>query len=56
VIAQGTPKEVKKLKTITAAFLNGKEQIGVPRSRRKGSGKGLKLCNCSGHNLKNIDV
>ena len=43
VIAQGTPKEVKRLKTITAAFLNGKEQIGVPRSRRKGSGKVLKL-------------
>ena len=56
VIAQGTPKEVKKLKTITAAFLNGKEQISVPSSRRKGSGKSLKLRNCSGHNLKNIDV
>ncbi|MDG1823598.1 MAG: excinuclease ABC subunit UvrA [Flavobacteriaceae bacterium] len=56
VIAQGTPKEVKKLKTITAAFLNGKEQISVPSSRRKGSGKDLKLRNCSGHNLKNIDV
>ena len=56
VIAQGTPKEVKRLKTITAAFLNGKEKISVPSSRRKGSGKGLKLRNCSGHNLKNIDV
>ena len=56
VIAQGTPKEVKRLKTITAAFLNGKEQISVPTSRRKGSGKVLKLVNCSGHNLKNIDV
>ena len=56
VIAQGTPKEVKKLNTITAAFLNGKEQIIVPISRRKGSGKVLKLHNCSGHNLKNINV
>ena len=56
VIAQGTPKEVKKLKTITAAFLNGKEQIGVPSTRRKGNGKVLKLSNCRGHNLKNIDV
>jgi excinuclease ABC subunit A len=56
VIAQGTPKEVKRLKTITAAFLNGKEKISVPSSRRKGSGKSLKLRNCSGHNLKNIDV
>ena len=56
VIAQGTPNEVKKLKTITAEFLNGKEQISVPTSWRKGSGKYLKLRNCSGHNLKNIDV
>ena len=56
VIAQGTPEEVKRLKTITAAFLNGKEQISVPTSRRKGGDKVLKLVNCSGHNLKNINV
>ena len=56
IIAQGTPKEVKKLKTITAAYLNGEEKISVPRNRRKGNGKILKLRNCMGNNLKNIDV
>jgi len=56
VIAQGTPNEVKKLNTITAGFLNGKEKIILPEFRRKGSGKVLKLRNCSGHNLRNIDV
>ena len=43
VIAQGSPKEVKKLKTITAAFLNGKEHISVPDSRRKGIGRSTEI-------------
>ena len=56
VIAQGTPKKVKQLNTMTSAFLNGKEEISVPKKRRKGNGKSLKLTNCLGHNLKNISV
>ncbi len=56
IIAEGTPKEVKKSKTITAAFLNGKVKIEVPSKRRKGNGKRLTLTNCSGNNLKGIDV
>jgi excinuclease ABC subunit A len=56
IIAEGTPKEVKKSKTITAAFLNGKVKIEVPSKRRKGNGKRLSLTNCSGNNLKGIDV
>ena len=56
IIAQGTPKKVKQLNTMTAAFLNGKEEISVPKKRRKGNGKSLKLTKCQGHNLKNISV
>ena len=47
---------MKQLNTMTAAFLNGKEQISVPTSRRIGNGKSLKLFNCRGHNLKNVSV
>ena len=56
IIAQGTPKKVKQLNTMTSAFLNGKEEIRVPKKRRKGNGKSLKLTDCRGHNLKNISI
>ena len=56
IIAQGTPKKVKQLNTMTSAFLNGKEEISIPKKRRKGNGKSLKLTKCQGHNLKNISV
>jgi len=56
IIAQGTPKKVKLFNTMTSAFLNGKEEISIPKKRRKGNGKSLKLTNCRGHNLKNISV
>ena len=56
IIAQGTPKKVKRFNTMTSAFLNGKEEISIPKKRRKGNGKSLKLTNCRGHNLKNISV
>ncbi len=56
VIAQGSPKSFKKLTNTTASFLNGLEKIEIPKKRRKGNGNFLKLHNCSGNNLKNIDV
>jgi excinuclease ABC subunit A len=56
VIAQGDPKSFKQLSNTTALFLNGLEEIQVPQKRRKGNGKTLHLKNCSGNNLKNIDV
>ncbi len=56
IIAQGSPKKVKEFNTMTSAFLNGKEEISIPKKRRKGNGKSLKLTKCKGHNLKNISV
>lgn len=56
VIAQGPPKSFKKLTNTTASFLNGLKKIDIPKKRRKGNGNVLKLHNCSGNNLKNIDV
>lgn len=56
VMACGTPKEVMKGNSLTANYLNGKLEIEVPKKRRKGNGKSIKLTGCTGNNLKNIDV
>ncbi|MDK2771531.1 MAG: excinuclease ABC subunit UvrA [Flavobacterium sp.] len=56
IISQGTPKELLKENTITAQFMSGKMQIEVPKKRREGNGKILKLSGASGNNLKNVSV
>jgi excinuclease ABC subunit A len=56
VVAYGTPMDVKKLHTSTADYLNGKREIPVPGTRRKGNGESIVLEGCSGNNLKNITV
>ncbi len=57
VVAEGTPEEVMKNEnSITGQYLSGKKCIEVPKIRRKGTGKYLKIKKASEHNLKNIDV
>ncbi|UII22055.1 excinuclease ABC subunit UvrA [Fulvivirga ligni] len=56
VVAQGPPQEFLKQKSATAAYLNNQRQIEVPKERRKGSGKKLKLTGASGNNLKGVDL
>jgi excinuclease ABC subunit A len=56
IIAQGTPKEILKLDTPTAGYLNGKRVVPVPAERRKGNGKALELKGATGNNLKNVSV
>ncbi|MCL9809449.1 excinuclease ABC subunit UvrA [Flavobacterium luminosum] len=56
IISQGTPKQLLKEKTITAQFINGKMKIEVPKERRKGNGKSLKLIGATGNNLKNVSI
>ena len=56
VVAFGSPKEIMKNKnSITGKFLSGKEEIEIPKKRRKWN-KTLKLFGVKGNNLKNIDV
>ena len=56
VVAFGSPKEIMKNKnSITGKFLSGKEEIEIPKKRRKWN-KTLKLLGAKGNNLKNIDV
>lgn len=56
VVAQGKPKAMLKLNTLTADYLNGHLQIPIPAERRKGNGKVLELKGARGNNLKNVDV
>lgn len=57
IIAAGTPKEVMANKnSLTGRYLSGKEKIEVPKKRRKGNGKSLKIIKAKEHNLKNINV
>ena len=56
IISQGTPQELLKENTITAQFMSGKMKIEVPKTRREGNGKVLKLSGASGNNLKNVSV
>ena len=56
VVFQGTPQEMLKTDTITAQYLNGKQEIAIPEKRREGNGKSLILRGCTGNNLKHVDV
>ena len=56
VVFQGTPMELLKTDTMTAAYLKGTKLIEIPKERRKGNGKMIKLCGATGNNLKNVNV
>lgn len=57
ILAHGTPEEIKKdKKSITGAFLSGREKIAVPKNRRKGNGNFLSVIGATGNNLKNVSV
>ena len=56
IISKGTPKELLKENTITAQYMSGKMQIEVPKSRREGNGKSIKLSGATGNNLKNVSI
>ena len=56
IISKGTPKELLQENTITAQYLNGKMKIEVPKKRRDGNGKSIKLSGATGNNLKNVTI
>ncbi len=56
IISKGTPKELLKENTLTAAYLNGQKEIVIPKQRRKGNGEKLVLTGATGNNLKNVSV
>ena len=56
IISKGTPKELLTENTITAQYLNGKMKFEIPKKRRAGNGKFLKLSGATGNNLKNVSI
>ena len=56
IVAEGIPRELLKLNTLTSSYLNHHKQIAVPSERRKGNGKFLELKGAKGNNLKNVDT
>jgi len=56
IVAAGPPAEVLKTNSDTAAYLNGKKGIAIPKEIRKGNGKSIDLKGAKGNNLKNVSV
>lgn len=56
VVFAGTPQEMLESGTMTAAYLNGKNEIAIPAERRKGNGATLAIRGARGNNLKKVDV
>ena len=57
VVAEGTPKQIlAHPKSLTGAYLSGRKQVAVPKERRTGNGKSLKIIGARANNLKGIDV
>lgn len=57
VVWSGPPADMKNCEeSITAQYLSGKRKIDVPKFRRPGNGKSLKIIDASENNLKNIDI
>tara|TARA_B110000967_G_C18899511_1_gene573608 strand:- start:3546 stop:6371 length:2826 start_codon:yes stop_codon:yes gene_type:complete len=56
IVSEGTYKDLKKHKTLTADYLNETKRIEIPKKRRKGNGKKIILKGASGNNLKNVNV
>ncbi|MEE9407657.1 MAG: excinuclease ABC subunit UvrA [Polaribacter sp.] len=56
IVSAGTFEELKKQKTLTADYLTGRKEIAIPKTRREGNGKFIKLKGASGNNLKNVSV
>ena len=57
VVAEGTPAQIlAHPKSLTGAYLSGRKQVEVPKKRREGNGKSLKIVGAAANNLKRIDV
>lgn len=57
VVFAGTPEELlKDENSITGQYLSFRKEIKIPKTRREGNGKELKLIGCKENNLKNVTV
>ncbi len=57
IVCAGDANDIEACeKSITGQYLSGKKRVPVPKDRRSGNGKKLKVFGMSENNLKNIDV
>ncbi|WP_299674800.1 excinuclease ABC subunit UvrA [uncultured Tenacibaculum sp.] len=56
IVSKGSFEDLTKQQTLTADYIAKRKAIEVPKQRRKGNGKKIKLTGASGNNLKNVSV
>ena len=57
IVCAGKVEDIKSCKnSITGQYLSGKKSIPIPKKRRPGNGKFLKIIGAKHNNLKNINV
>ncbi len=57
IVVAGTQEEVMHCtESITGAYLSGRKAIEIPKARRKGNGKKVRIVKASQNNLKNVSV
>lgn len=56
IVSEGTFEDLKNHNTLTADYLTEKREIPIPKKRRKGNGKFIKISGATGNNLKNVSV
>ncbi len=57
VVAEGTPAEIQaNPKSVTGPWLSGDKHLPIPKQRRTGDGRTIRLVGAKAHNLQNITV
>ncbi|MDR0736537.1 MAG: excinuclease ABC subunit UvrA [Zoogloeaceae bacterium] len=57
IVAEGSPVEIAAHpESLTGAYLSGRRQIAVPKTRRKAGGQTLKILGARGNNLKDVTL
>ncbi len=56
IVSHGKLRDILNSDSLTARYLNGKQEIAIPAERREGNGKFITLNGARGNNLKNLNV
>ncbi len=57
VVFSGSPRDIVRAReSLTGQYLSGRKQIPVPKKRRQGNGKILRVQGAQGNNLKSLDA
>ncbi len=56
IVGEGNIDDLRKSDSLTAAYIDGRLGVEVPKKRRKGNGNKLSIKGASGHNLKSVNA